>query len=316
MEDLRIEVPGGHIAVRDYGGAGRTVVLVHSVGYSCDVWRRLAPLLSGSARVLAVDLRGHGQSTAQVDTVADLVADFERLVAALALRCPVLVGHQYGGGIAAAVAARYPLLWGGLCVIDSPVIGTQAEYRELLDLFSTPAVSADLARRFRLGVCGQGIASRDEFCERAGEEMSRDWLSVPRLSFDNYSVRRSVLTDEATGRWERQPNMETVARLTKLGTDFPLMPGRELLERVAAPVWVLQPEAGEYGQGFDEIEALARTRLGWAAVRMKGSSFVAHTQPEVVRDALVTLLSQLPTQREPAAEIRSALVHRVSAIDT
>ncbi|WP_226346833.1 alpha/beta fold hydrolase [Agilicoccus flavus] len=80
------------------------------------------------ARVLAVDLRGHGQSTCELDSPDQLVADFERLVIDLDLRCPVILGHQYGGGIAAAVTAAYPLLWGALCVVDSPVISPQANY--------------------------------------------------------------------------------------------------------------------------------------------------------------------------------------------
>lgn len=310
--DLQIPVSGGHLAVRDYGGPDRTVVLVHSVGYSCDVWRRFAPLLAGNARVLAVDLRGHGQSTAQVESVGDLVADFEVLVAELDLRCPVIVGHQYGGGIAAAVAAMYPLLWGGLCVIDSPVIATQSEYRELLEVFSSQPVRDELVRRFRLGATGQGVESRDRFATEAGREMSRDWLSVPLLGKENYTLIRSIVTDERTGRWLRQPTEETVARLTTLDADFPLMPGRELLERVAAPVWVLQPESGEYGHGFEQMEELAATRLGWAATKVPGGSFVSHTDPEVMRDALVALLAMLPQQAEPEQSTRWDLAHRIS----
>ena len=93
---------------------------------------------------------------------------------------------------------------------------------------------------------------------------------------------------------------------------FPV-PGRELLERIIAPVWVLQPDDGEYGDGFDEVTAMAAGRLGWATTRLPGGSFMAHTHPEVLRDALVTLLSSLPKQHEPD---RHSLTDRARPTET
>ncbi len=311
-EELRIPVTGGELAVTDYGGPGRTVVLVHSVGYSSDVWRRFAPLLAESSRVLAVDLRGHGQSTAQLSEVLEIAADLETLVADLDLRCPVLIGHQYGGGVAAVIASLSPLLWGGLCVIDSPVTSSQAEYRGLLDIVSSEPVRDELANRFAFGASGVGEQSRERFLQEAGRRMADDWLSLPRVGSEDYQLSRSVLTNPETGEWVRQPTRRTVELLTTVDDRFPV-PGRELLERVIAPVWVLQPDDGEYGDGFDEVTAMAAGRLGWATTRLPGGSFMAHTHPEVLRDALVTLLSSLPKQQEPD---RHSLTDRARPTET
>lgn len=199
-EELRIPVTGGELAVTDYGGPGRTVVLVHSVGYSSDVWRRFAPLLAESSRVLAVDLRGHGQSTAQLSEVLEIAADLETLVADLDLRCPVLIGHQYGGGVAAVIASLSPLLWGGLCVIDGPVTSSQAEYRGLLDIVSSEPVRDELANRFAFGASGVGEQSRERFLQEAGRRMADDWLSLPRVGSEDYQLSRSVLTNEPGDR--------------------------------------------------------------------------------------------------------------------
>ncbi len=297
VDELRIPVSGGELAVRDYGGPGRTVVLVHSVGYSSDVWRRFAPLLAQSHRVLAVDLRGHGQTTAQVDVVDDVVADFERLVAVLELRCPVIVGHQYGGGVAAAVAAAYPLLWGGLCLIDSPAIGPREDYLGLMQIFASESMLDELVARFALGAEGHGPEALEAFLESRGVPMATDWLSVPRVGGNDYSLLRAILRD-GSGGWVRQPTRQTVLRLTEIA-DFPYAPGRELLERVVAPVWALQPTAGEYGQGFEHFAQLARTRVGWVARSLCGGSFVAHTDPQLLRNTLVALLARLPNQGEP-----------------
>lgn len=64
---------------------------------------------------------------------------------------------------------------------------------------------------------------------------------------------------------------------------------------------MLQPEDGEYGDGFDEVTAMAAGRLGWATTRLPGGSFMAHTHPEVLRDALVTLLSSCRSNRSLTA---------------
>ena len=43
-------------------GAGDPVVLVHGMDSDHTVWNGILPLLEGTYRVLAVDLRGHGFS--------------------------------------------------------------------------------------------------------------------------------------------------------------------------------------------------------------------------------------------------------------
>lgn len=293
--EVRVPVEGGELAVTDYGGPGRAVVLVHSAGYASDVWMRFAPLLAQHTRVLAVDLRGHGQSTCELRSVDQLISDFERLVAELDLRCPIIVGHQYGGGIAAAVVAARPWLWGGLCVIDSPVTGPQADYLDLLAMFHTPEMLDDLADRFLLGEEGSDDESYEKFTERAAETMADDWLSFPGTDRYHFNISRMVLHDES-GHWERRPTRRTLANITAMTSEFPLVPGRELLTRSASPVWVLQPTNGDYGQGFDEVAQMAEEQSRWAARRVRGDAFVAVSRPRELCDALVELLAQLPPQ--------------------
>ena len=85
-------------------------------------WVRQLEALSGRMRVIAVDLPGHGESSAppgsSIDDYAAAVADFARTLGCGPI---VVVGHSLGGSIAIALAARQPALIRGLVLIASCV---------------------------------------------------------------------------------------------------------------------------------------------------------------------------------------------------
>jgi pimeloyl-ACP methyl ester carboxylesterase len=94
------------IAVRDYGGAGPDVLLIHGGGRNVHDWDEVVRHLEGM-RVAAMDLRGHGESSvveawdwdAAVDDVRAVIAD-------LGMTRPVVVGHSLGGMVAAEFGSR------------------------------------------------------------------------------------------------------------------------------------------------------------------------------------------------------------------
>jgi pimeloyl-ACP methyl ester carboxylesterase len=66
-------------------GTGSPIVLLHGIGADHTVWNSVIPRLSGSFRVLAPDLRGHGRSVAPVGAgfrFEDLAEDLLALLAA------------------------------------------------------------------------------------------------------------------------------------------------------------------------------------------------------------------------------------------
>jgi pimeloyl-ACP methyl ester carboxylesterase len=97
------------IAIDDRG-TGRPLVLLHGVGASRGVWRRVAPRLSADRRVLAPDLPGFGGSPpAGPGFVLDAVAAV--LVDELTDRAGEpfdLVGNSLGGAVALALADLRP----------------------------------------------------------------------------------------------------------------------------------------------------------------------------------------------------------------
>ena len=108
---VRVTVPGQpavgiHVVEQ---GAGPAIVLLHGLGASSYMWRRLMPRLARKHRVVAVDLRGFGWSDKPIDQHygtddhADVVG---HLLQRMGIKEATLVGHSFGGAVALVIAAR------------------------------------------------------------------------------------------------------------------------------------------------------------------------------------------------------------------
>ena len=88
-------------------GAGRPIVLVHGFGADLNAWRPLLQAGVVDAPVLALDLPGHGGSARALPAdLDDIAAQVEATLDALGLGPVLLVGHSFGGAVAATVASR------------------------------------------------------------------------------------------------------------------------------------------------------------------------------------------------------------------
>jgi pimeloyl-ACP methyl ester carboxylesterase len=94
----------------EWPGQGRTAVLVHGSGLCASTWTPIADALATRFRVLAVDLRGHGDSDKPDGhyTWPEVVGDLPGFIDALRLEDILLVGHSRGGGVAAFAGAQRP----------------------------------------------------------------------------------------------------------------------------------------------------------------------------------------------------------------
>ncbi len=88
-------------------GKGSPLLLIHGFGASTFTWRFVAPELAKSHRVIAVDLKGFGQSDKPFDgrySVYDQAELLAQLIEDKDLRDLTLVGHSFGGGVALLLA--------------------------------------------------------------------------------------------------------------------------------------------------------------------------------------------------------------------
>jgi pimeloyl-ACP methyl ester carboxylesterase len=84
-------------------GKGPPVLLIHGFGTSTYTWRHVAPELALNHRVIAVDLKGFGQSDKPFDerySVNDQAELLAQLIEDQNLRDLTIVGHSFGGGVA------------------------------------------------------------------------------------------------------------------------------------------------------------------------------------------------------------------------
>src|SRR5262249_32269922 len=82
----------------DYGGPGpQTLVFVHGGGANAHWFDFVGPALARSCRVLAVDLRGHGDSSwaePPIYTFEAHIQDLRALFQAEQIAAPLLIGHS------------------------------------------------------------------------------------------------------------------------------------------------------------------------------------------------------------------------------
>jgi non-heme chloroperoxidase len=97
---------GVKLHVREYGkSSGVPILLIHGWSQNHLCWtKQFGSALKDEARIIALDLRGHGMSDAPAETDqytdGDKWADdIEAVIDQLALDRPVLVGWSYGGFI-------------------------------------------------------------------------------------------------------------------------------------------------------------------------------------------------------------------------
>jgi len=106
----------------DHGGPadGPLLVMVHGLGGSLVNWAALAPLLTGTCRVLALDLIGFGHTQAgthSTSVTANQVM-LDQFLAAVAGGPAILVGNSMGGVISILQAGRHPESVAALVLVD------------------------------------------------------------------------------------------------------------------------------------------------------------------------------------------------------
>lgn len=111
--DRFADVNGLRIHYVDWGGSGKPFVMVHGLDRVARTFDPIAVRFSPAYRVIAIDMRGHGDSGWDPQgryLVEDHVGDLEGVVQQLGLRDLTLWGNSTGGRVVQVFAGKHPEL--------------------------------------------------------------------------------------------------------------------------------------------------------------------------------------------------------------
>jgi pimeloyl-ACP methyl ester carboxylesterase len=194
QHDLFVSVNGLRLHVVETGAAsaGRpTIVLLHGIARHAHTFDHIARDFSRTYRVLAVDMRGHGDSAwspAGAYLVQDYVKDLEGLVDQLRLGKVTLLGNSTGGRVAQVYAGLHRDRVDKLVVED---VGPERP-QNIADAF---------ARRVEQEK--DGWASEDELVAQLVTQNRR----TPETLLRNYAHFGLKRRDDGRWIWKRDPNL-------------------------------------------------------------------------------------------------------------
>lgn len=146
-KDRYFESGGLRLHYMEWGDVNSTpLVLLHHVGSQAHVWDDFAGRMAPDYHVLALDLRGHGDSgwaDAQRYTTEDYASDVAALAARLQLSKTIILGGSLGGRVALVYAAQNPEIVDALIMEDVGAVRPNEIAQRLTDMVSAGEVEFD-----------------------------------------------------------------------------------------------------------------------------------------------------------------------------
>jgi non-heme chloroperoxidase len=112
---------GVQLEVLDWGGSGPAIVLLAGLGDTAHVYDDFAPMLTARHRVVGISRRAHGRSSAPATGYgfARLAEDVVRVIDAVGVAQPVVVGHSMAGEELHVLGARHSAKLKAVVYIDA-----------------------------------------------------------------------------------------------------------------------------------------------------------------------------------------------------
>lgn len=130
--NLEIRVNNLSISYLDEGPLiAPAIIFLHGFPFNKSMWSNQIETFKDHFRVIAYDVRGHGDSEAGTEnfSIEKFTDDLLALTDALEIETPILCGLSMGGYIVLNAAVRYPKLFSALVLCDTQCLADNTETR-------------------------------------------------------------------------------------------------------------------------------------------------------------------------------------------
>ncbi len=281
-KSLRVPVDSGlTLNVLEWSAEGTALLFIHGFSNEAHIWDDVAPLLAPYYRVLAMDLRGHGDSDWHPEgkyDYADMVGDVQSMLDQLGIERVVIVAHSLGGRVSMLLAGEAAERIAGLVIVDSaPEIDRRGAVRISMDTAQNVTPVFDRVSQYETMLAHAYPAATPEAIQRMAKHQLRQgedgrW----QLKMDT-NLRRTVGGDG------EGPDAETLAAMEAERAEA-MWKGLEALE---CPVLVVRGAASDIVSA-DTADRMAdeATRRGKLAVVAQAGHSVMTDNPEGFAEAL------------------------------
>jgi len=170
----------------DIDGTGTPVVFVHGLTFDRRTWRPIIDQLDGSVTSIAIDLPAHGDSGGEPAPLESVTEQIRRLLEALDVERPVVVGHSMAAAIAGLYAAAHPAR--GIVLLDqaTEVLPFAQMLHQIAPMLNAPAF--------------------DQIWPKIEDSLGLDRIPEPArtLVLDTHTVRQDVVL----GYWDQVLNTD------------------------------------------------------------------------------------------------------------
>lgn len=261
---LRLAVTDGlTLHALEWSREGVPMVLVHGFGNEAHLWDDFAPTVAGHYRVIALDLRGHGDSDWDPDGRYDYtnhVADLDAVTRELGFERMVLVGFSLGGRVAMLYAGLHPEKLAGMVIVDSapvldargttrirmevaehrdPAFSTLAEYENILAHNYAAATPEAIKRMAR-----NGLRQREDGKYVLKMDTAYRGARGPKLGPDELASREEQHVQDMWAALEKLPCPTLVVRGAASDIMSPEVADRMVDEVIPNATLAVVPQAG------------------------------------------------------------------------
>jgi pimeloyl-ACP methyl ester carboxylesterase len=223
------------IHFRDWGNPGAPpLIIVHGLRDHSHSFDDLARGILDRFHVLALDLRGHGDSeTTPYYSFGHFVLDLHNMIRALRLQRPALIGHSMGGEVVAHFAGYFPAVPNRIVIVEGlgpPPVDLGEEVAWTVGAF---------ARTDRAFAGHPGLPDLEAAYRRLRERNPR----LPEGKARELALLGTRAREDGTLEWKFDGMLATMS----LTGPFHLEYNMAVWRRVAAPALIIHgAESGEF----------------------------------------------------------------------